>query len=148
MQIVRDADGLPPNPKYVDTELFRRPPDYPNEWGCHEAYANAAKTIAIVQSFSPFVLPVVALRYDWKALDQVMNDRATPQEAANEAAERVNEEIQRTLKESAELRQKFEELTALQKKIDQHRKEGKTVPVEWLKNPFYQRYYVYKGWSE
>ncbi|MEW6356086.1 MAG: extracellular solute-binding protein [Planctomycetota bacterium] len=148
MQIVRDGDGLPPNPKFTDNELFRRPPDHPNEWGCHEVWANAARDIAIVQSFSPFVLPVTVERYDNMAEDEVMNDRATAQEAANRCAERINDEIQRTLKESPLLRGRYEELVALQEKIDQCRRDGKKVPMDWIKNPFYRTYYLKKGWAE
>ena len=77
-----------------------------------------------------------------------MNERATPQEAADRAAERINEEIQRTLKESPALRKRYEELTALQKKIDQRRSEGKKMPLDWIKNPFYRTYYLKKGWAE
>ena len=147
MQIVRDGDALPPNPKYTDTDLFLRPPDYPNEWGCHEAYANAARTIAIVQSFSPFVLPVTVERYDQIAQDEVMNDRATAAQAAQRAAERVNDEIQMTLRESAKMRRKYEEYNSLQARIERSRADGEPVPLEWLKNPFYRRYYVLQGWA-
>ncbi|NOZ20628.1 MAG: extracellular solute-binding protein [Planctomycetes bacterium] len=148
MQIVRDGDGLPPNPKYTDNELFRHPPKHPNEWGCHEAYAKAAKDIAIVQSFSPFVLPVTVERYDNMAEEEVMNDRATPQEAADRCAERINEEIQRTLRESPRLQKKYDDLLALQEKIDRHRREGKKIPLDWIKNPFHRTYYLKKGWAE
>jgi len=146
MQIVRDGDALPPNPVYTNTELFRRPPDHPNEWGCHEGYANAAQTIAIVQSFSPFVLPVVVERYDIMAQDEVMNDRATPEEAGKRAAERINEEVHLTLRESEKLRRQYDELCALQKRIDELRAAGKPVPLDWLKNPFHRRYYREQGW--
>jgi multiple sugar transport system substrate-binding protein len=147
MQIVRDGDALPPNPKYTSTELFLRPPDHKNEWGCHEAYANAANDIAIVQSFSPFVLPVVVERYDRQACEEVMNDRATAEDASARAAARVNEDIQRTLKESAKLRKRHEEWSALQKKIEQYRKAGKKVPVSWIKNPFHRTWYLEKEWA-
>ena len=139
MQIARDGDALPPNPKFTDSELFHRPPDHPNEWGCHTAYVNAAKTIAIVQSFSPFVLPVVVERYDRIAQEEVMNDRGSAEEAAKRCAERVNAEIQRTLKESSKLRRKYEEWTALQRKIDERRNAGEKVRLEWIKNPFHKR---------
>jgi len=148
MQIVRDGDALPPNPKYTDTDAFLRPPDYPNEWGCHEAYATAAKTIAIVQSFSPFVLPVTVERYDRIAQDEVMNDRSTPEEAAARAAERVNSEIQLTLRESSRMRNKYAQYTTLQTQIDELRRNGTGVPIEWIKNPFHRRHYRLKGWAE
>jgi len=146
MQIVRDGDALPPNPKYVATEAFNRPPDYPNEWGCHEVFAETAQTIAITQSLSPFVLPVVVERIDNEARDLVMNDRATPEEAARIAAERVDEEIQRSLEAQESLRQQYEEWSGLQEKIDAYRKDGRKVPLDWLKNPFHRRLYQVNGW--
>lgn len=148
MQIVRDGDALPPNPKYTRTEAFLKPPDHPNEWGCHEAYAAAAETIAITQSFSPYVLPVVVERYDTIAREEVMNDRKTPQEAADGVAARINDEIRRTLQEHRELRQRYERDCARQTQIEQFRKEGRKVPLEWLSNPFYQHVYVINGWSD
>jgi multiple sugar transport system substrate-binding protein len=147
MQIVRDGDALPPNPKYTGSELFRRPPDHPNEWGCHEPWSKAAHEIGIVQSFSPFVLPVTASRHDSKARELVMNDRATPEEAAKIAADRINREIELTIRESARLRKKYEELTELQKKIDDLRAKGTKVPLEWIKNPFHRTWYREKGWA-
>ena len=146
MQIVRDGDGLPPNPKYAETELFRRPPDHPNEWGCHEAYLNAAKNIAIVQSFSPFVLPVTVLRAQGWARGEVMNRRATPEAAAAECAERINEEIERALTENPRLRPTYDEWAELQKRIDRYRKANRPVPAEWIKNPFHRTIYREKRW--
>ncbi len=146
MQIVRDGDALPPNPKYTDSELFRRPPDHPNEWGCHEPWAKAAHEIGTVASFSPFVLPVVAARYDGVSQQEVMNDRATAEEAGKTAADRINGEIRRTLAESAELRKRYAELTGLQEKIDAYRAEGRKVPLDWIRNPFHRRWYLEKGW--
>ena len=51
MQIVDDADGLPPNPLYTQSEAFSHPPKYPNEWKCHDAYLELEK-IAIGPEFS------------------------------------------------------------------------------------------------
>ena len=34
---------------------------------------------------------------------------------------------------------------ALQQKIDAFKKEGKKIPVEWIKNPFYVKYYRDRG---
>lgn len=146
MQIVRDGDGLPPIPQYTDRPEFLRPPDYPNEWGCHEAFAEAAKTIAIVYSFSPFVQPEVVQRFEYMALGEVMSDRATPAEAAQRIAERIDREIQMTVGESRLLRERYEQYTALQIKIDACRAAGRPVPEEWLKNPFHRRLYALRGW--
>jgi multiple sugar transport system substrate-binding protein len=145
MQIVRDGDALPPNPKYTDTELFLRPPDHPNEWGCHEVYARAATEVAIVQSFSPFVLPVIVERFDQIAEDEVMNNRATPEEAGAKAAGRINEEIQRSLTESAMLRSKYEEWCARQEQIDRIKAEGRKIPAGLITNPFHLAWYRHRG---
>ncbi len=147
MQIVRDGDALPPNPKYTKTEAFLRPPDFPNEWGCHETYANAAETIAITQSFSPFVLPVVVERYDTIAEEEVMNNRKTPRQASEELARRVNDEIQRSLENHPALRPKYEKLCALQEEIDSRRRQGLPVALESIANPYHRRLYVSKGWA-
>jgi ABC-type glycerol-3-phosphate transport system substrate-binding protein len=148
MQIVRDGDGLPPNPKYAETELFLRPPARRNEWGCHAAYHNAAKYIAIVQSFSPFILPVVAFRYEAMAREEVMSDQATPEEAAARCVRRMHDEMQRNLNEDAALQKRFDEWSALQKRIEQRRAENKGVPIEWIKNPFHRTWYRGQGWLE
>jgi len=146
MQIVRCGDALPPNPRYAGTDLFRHPPDYPNEWGCHEAFLNAAQNIAVVQSFSPFVLPVVVDRAEARALDEVLNGRATPAEAAAFCARQINEEIERNVMESPVLRRRHEAWAPLQPKIEQCRREGKPVPADWIKDPFLTVVYRRNGW--
>ncbi|HOF18603.1 MAG TPA: ABC transporter substrate-binding protein [Phycisphaerae bacterium] len=146
--IVADADSLPPDPAATTTEAFLHPPEHPNEWGTHEAAARSAQTIAIVESRSPFIEPTSVGRIVNVRIQEVMTGRATPAQAAKDIAERVNEEIQRPLAESPSLRARYEELTALQEKIDQYRREGKRVPLDWIKNPFYRRYYVHKGWAQ
>jgi multiple sugar transport system substrate-binding protein len=148
MQIVRDGDALPPNPIYTDCEEFRRPAAYPNEWGCHEAFANAASTIAITQSFSPFVLPMTVQRIDTEAEEEVLNDRLSPEEAARIAAERIREEMQLALRESAPLRARYDEWRKLQTQIDARRAAGGKVPSAWIKDPFHQRWYAANGWLE
>ena len=145
MQIVKDGDALPPNPAYTDTELFLRPPDHPNEWGCHAMYANAAKTIAITQSFSPYVLPVTALRYDTMAQDEVMNDLRSAEEAAEAAARAIDREIQLGLRFDANLRARYEKDRERQQRIDRKRLNGEPVPLDWISNPFHRRLYRNNG---
>jgi len=147
-QIVSDADALPPDPAFTTTADYLRPPQYPNEWGAHEVPAEGAKSLAIAISISPFVPRTTVDRLKTQFLDKAMANLVTPKDAARETAERINAEIELTLKESPKLRQKYDELAALQKKIDQYRKEGKKVPLEWIKNPFHKRYYMFKGWAE
>ncbi len=148
MQIVRDADALPPNPKYTDTEAFRRPVDYPNEWGIHEAFSDAARDIAIVNPLSPFVVKRTALRYYFDARGKVMADQASPEEAAADAAAGINAEIDKTLEEQPKLKVRYEEAMQRQKKIDRLREAGQKVPLEWIDNPVLRAYYQYKGWAE
>ncbi len=148
LQIVRDGDGLPPNPIYTETEAYRRPAAFTNEWGCHDVFADDAKLNGIVQSFSPFVQPEVAIRLEWMAIDNVLSDRATPAEAAHWLAERTNREIDLSLRESSQLRTQYGEYAALQARLDDARKNGRRVPADWLKNPYHQRYYAVQGWVE
>ena len=120
----------------------------PTSGGGHEIPSTGAETIAIATSVSPFVPAATVERYKKKALDEVMADLVTPAEAASEAARRIDEEIRLTLKESPKLQRKFAKYSALQEQIDRYRGEGRKVPLEWIKNPFHQRYYLFKGWAE
>ena len=148
MQIVNDADALPPNPIYTQIEEFRRPPTYPNEWGCHEVFAETAETIAIGGSYSPFVVPSVMQRIEQEAEQGFMSGIYSAEEAAQLAADRINDEIQRTLKENPKLKPLYDRLVERQNRIDQRRDEGRKVPLAWIENPFYRRYYAFKGWAE
>jgi len=148
MQIVHDADALPPIPKYSELEEFKNPPDYPNEWGCHEVYAKSARTIGIMRSLSPFVLQETVRRYEERARDEVMNDRATPEEAVARAEQQINDEIDRTVAESSGLEDLYNEYVAIQKKIEQYRADDRPVPRDWIKNPFHLRWYEVNGWFE
>jgi multiple sugar transport system substrate-binding protein len=148
MQIIRSGDALPPNPVYTETQEYLRPKEYPNEWGTHEMWSEAAKNIAVTQSFSPYVLPVTVLRFDKDAEDEVMNDRMTPEVAATTLGAQVNAEIARNIRDNAKLRAKYEEDVALQKKIDEARAAGRKVPAAWIKNPFHVRWYEFQGWLE
>ena len=146
--VVTDADALPPNPAFTRTEDYLRPAGLHNEWGAHEVPADASGTIAIATSVSPFVPASTVDRYKLRALDEVMADLVTPEAAALDAARRVDAEIQLTLKDSPSLSSKYEELVAVQAKIDQYRAEEKPVPLDWIKNPFHRRYYLAMGWAE
>ncbi len=145
-QIVTSADAMPPNPAFTRTEDYLRPPEYANEWGSHEVPAQGAETIAIVTAVSPFVPSATVDRYIKMAFDEVMADLVTPEAAGRDAARRIDAEIQLTLKDSPKLQRKYDELIKLQAKIDQYRKEGRPVPLAWIKNPFHRRYYASKGW--
>jgi hypothetical protein len=149
MSVVLDSDGLPPNPKYTEIEAFRHPSQHRNEWDCHQAFSKAAAEIAIAPSMSPFVLASVVDQLDDTAYGGFyLSGRLTSAEAAHEAATRINEEIDRTLRENPRLRPLYDELLQRQQRIDSYRAQGKRVPLAWIENPFHRRYYRFKGWAE
>ncbi len=146
--IVRIADALPPLPEYTRTELYLRPQGHPNEWGAHEAPVEAAETLAIAPSISRFVPKATVERIKRQMLERVMSDLASPQEAAQEAEDRINDEIERTLENSPSLRQRHAELTRTQQRIDARLREGKPIPRAWITNTFHEHYYEFKGLLE
>ena len=148
MNIVMDADALPPNPVFTKREEFLKPREYPNEWGCHEMLARAALDIAVANSRSPFILPIVCNGHIKFYYDQFINDRLTAEDAARLTMVRINDEIKLSLRENPKLQPLYNEGVAIQEKIEAYRREGKKVPSSWLFNPFYKRYYRDMGWVE
>ena len=148
LNIVEDADALPPNPVYTKLAQYQRPAAYPNEWECHEAFADAVNTIAFPFVTSPFVLFTVASRIDDDMFYGVMSDIFTPAQAAAQAQVRINEEIDRMLAEQPALRPRYGQLLARQKQIDELRRQGRQVPLQWIENPFHRSYYQAMGWAE
>lgn len=148
MQIVRDGDGLPPIPKYTQTEEYLRPKEYPNEWGCHEVFAQNAIHDAISPSFSPFVQYGMVLQCEWTVGGAVAAGRLAPEAGAREVAERINRQLTITLADNEGLRTQYDAACALQAKIEAYRKEGRPVPRAWVTNPFHQRVYAQNGWFE
>ncbi|MEX0652767.1 MAG: ABC transporter substrate-binding protein [Phycisphaeraceae bacterium] len=144
--VVADADALPPNPAYTQTEAFKRPADHPNEWGLHEPFSDAMEEIAIGGAYSPFVLPSVV----WRELDDmeeaVMNRRLTAEEGGQALAATINSRIERNVHQDPALRERYEQLLQQQAQIDALRAAGEPVPVELIENPFYRKYYEHQGW--
>ncbi len=148
MQIVRDGDGLPPIPKYTQTEEFLRPADYPNEWGCHEVLAENAIHDAISPTFSPFVQYGVVMQCEWTVSGAVGAKRLTPEEGAREVAERINRQIDVSLADNPGLRARYDQACAVQAKVEAYRRDGRPVPAAWVPNPFHRRVYELNGWLE
>ena len=146
--IVRIADALPPLPEHTRTALYLRPEQHPNEWGAHEVPVEAAETLAIAPSISRFVPKATVERSKRQMLERVMSDLATPVEAAQEAEDRINDEIARTLRDSPTLRRRYDELIRTQEKIDARLREGRPVPRVWIANTFHEHYYEFKGMLE
>jgi ABC-type glycerol-3-phosphate transport system substrate-binding protein len=148
MNIVRDADALPPRPEFLKREEYLRPKDYPNEWGCHEMFARAALEISVTANSSPFVLYSLATRHMRFYRDQFMNNRLTAEETAHQMMVRINEEMARSLRENPKLQSLYNGRMEIQKKIEARRSEGKKIPASWLFNAFHQKYYRDMGWVE
>jgi multiple sugar transport system substrate-binding protein len=144
MQIVRDADSLPPNPVYTHTEAYLHPPDHPNEWDVHEGFAKIAESIAIGNSYSPFVLRQVYRRELDEATQEFLTGRITAEQAVRQLANRLNQEIDRTLVENPELRPLYDQLVKDQQTIDTLRANGKKVPLSLIRDPFHRAYYQFK----
>ncbi|MCC7350841.1 MAG: carbohydrate ABC transporter substrate-binding protein [Phycisphaerales bacterium] len=148
MQIVRDADSLPPNPAYTRTEAYLHPPDHPNEWDVHGAFAKAAETIAIGNSYSPFVLRQIYNRELDEATQEFLTDRISADQAVRQLASRLNQAIDRTLVENPELKPLYDKLVKDQQTIDSLRARGEKVPLSLIRDPFHRAYYQYKGWAQ
>lgn len=143
MQIVRDADSQPPNPIYARTEEYKHPKQYPNEWGCHEVFEDAMWKIAIGAEYSPFVVPDAVNRLDGNATEAYMSGVVTADEAAKQAADRINSEIDRSLQENPKLQARYDELMAKQKKIDDLKARGQKIPLDLVDNHYLRRYYTW-----
>ncbi len=148
LQIVRDADALPPNPSYTRHQEFLRPVGYPNEWDCHQAFAQAAESIAVSVPHSPFILGSVVDRYFYRAQDLVLNQLDDAEHAFREAARLINKTIDRNLREDPGLKQHYDRLVGQQQQIDALLAAGRKVPIELIENPFYKRYYAFLGLLE
>ena len=122
-------------------------PVYQSEWGIHERFVDVMDTIAIPGDFTPFAVPDSVTRLILEAEDEHINNRMSATAAAKRASDRVNEEIDWTLKENPKLLSKYKILCNDQKLIDELRSKGQKVPVSLIRNPFYVKYYREQGWS-
>lgn len=148
LEVARGGDALPPIPAYARTDTYRRPPDHPNEWGCHEPFLAAAAEIGIGVARSPYVLSNVVNRIEVDAYNTMLAGRASPAQAARNAARRINDEIDLSLQASARLRERHARESAHQRQIELRRARGEPVPAAWITNPFHLAYYAAQGWLE
>ena len=153
MTIVRDADALPPNPKFIKTEEFLRPPDRPEEWqhpwgSVHEVFANIIEEIIISSEFCPFILETEAYRHIIETTNKFMNHMLTLEEATALMQRLINAEIQRSLAENPALLSRYNERLATQKQIDNLRARGEKVPLSWITNPYWRKYYTIYNLTE
>ncbi|MEO1235525.1 MAG: extracellular solute-binding protein [Planctomycetota bacterium] len=143
--LVADADALPPNPKLTSSEAFLRPPDYPNEWQAHGEFVRAAQTIAIGETYSPYILPTVVDRIRGQYEEDFNNSRLGAEEAARRTAREIDRRIADNIRRKPELAEAFAADVALQEKIDALKAEGEPIPEAWVKNVFYREYYRRTG---
>lgn len=148
LQIVRDGDGLPPNPIYTESDEFLRPPAYPNEWGVHGAFATAAREIAIPVDHNSFILPSLVSRIQLRAYELFLNDRLSAAAAVQLMEDEINREIERGLEERPQLRVRHQAESARQVEIETKLTRGERVPLSWISNPFHRAYYQKKGWVD
>jgi ABC-type glycerol-3-phosphate transport system substrate-binding protein len=144
LHVVKDADGMPPLPGMLDRKEFREPAGFTNEWPLHKAYAQAARELAIGYEISPFLPPTVT-SLKMKAGALFMNGVITAEEAVKQAAEGVNEEIEKYVGRTPERKKRFEKAKALQMKIDALKANGEKIPAEWIANNFLRKYYLETG---
>ena len=115
----------------------------------HEAFSDAAQKFGIANDESPFVPVVTVSRLISDGRDKVMTDppMASAEQAAREVAEAINREIDLSLADSEGRRDLYEKLTKRQQEIDRLRAAGEPVPLDWITNPFYRKYYREMGWA-
>jgi len=156
LQILRDGDAMPPDPKWANTEEYLHPAEDPargiykqTEWNYHGPFAKAALEIAVGNSYSPFVLNAVADREDGTARDLFLESgQLTAEEAVHRAQQRINEEIQRTLSENPSLQPEYDALCQQQKQIDDLKAAGKKVPLRLIIDPYRRAYMKAQGMTE
>jgi multiple sugar transport system substrate-binding protein len=146
--IVEDADSLPPNPLYLKTEAYLRPPAHPNEWRVHSKFANEAVAIGIVSSKSPYVSNSLAYKMLDDAHMTVMSQVSSPEAAAAALASRLDGEIARNLKDNPALAEPYAKALAAQSEIERRLAAGQKIPSALIANPFHRKYYATRGLLE
>jgi ABC-type glycerol-3-phosphate transport system substrate-binding protein len=168
MQVVRDADSLPPGPAYAKRPEYLTPPPDPaagidpeSENEVHGPFAEVALERAVGWSFSPFVQHSVVTKEVDLVVDELMNNRKTAEQAMRDAARRIDAEIARNLQEKPAMRPAYDAAVRRQQQIDamkaalvafELKSPGTPVPHELriplnlIDNYFHRAYYRHKGW--
>lgn len=141
-QIVDCADALPPNPKFCNSDDFLRPSDHKNEWGAHEVPFRSATSIAIPEVKSPYISYASLTKYIREANEKVLSHLCSPKIAAEQAASAIRLEINRNLKNSPTLQDRYAEETEIQKEIDLLKKDRGFIPLNKVKNPYFKNVYA------
>lgn len=142
--IVKEADGLPPNPNVVADVMKEVGKIYPNERDSSDLEFQWAQTIALPSPTSPYV-KTGSTNWLQNGINRFFNNRDTLDGVLTYIQDRYNQEIEISKAANPAIRKHWEKNWEIQKKIDEYKKEGKKIPAEWVKNPFYLKYYRDKG---
>lgn len=137
--IVEDADGLPPNPEFTRSAEFLDPPDHPGEQHAHKKYALAAEKYGVTWEYSPFINPYRVMRILKKYVSGLDSQAVGIEEAHRGMQYEINLELRQSVERDVKLQARYKKACSLQAKIDQLKKEGKPIPIEWISNPILRR---------
>ncbi|MEM1012166.1 MAG: ABC transporter substrate-binding protein [Planctomycetota bacterium] len=148
-QIIADADGLPPNPLFTQSEAYLRPEKDPvlgiypeTEYEVHGPHLEAASTIAIPATLSPFILHADVEREEASYRSRYMSQPQIsgfedPRVAMSRAAQAIRAQIRENLEFNPELQAEYDRRVEDQKTIDRLKAEGKPIPARLIRNPYY-----------
>lgn len=142
--LIAGADGLPPNPRIaMNNPEYASPAAFPLEGNTHANELEWANTVALPEPASPY-FPQEKTGID-NALDKVMNNIASPEEALRDEEFRINRLIAEVVAGNPALKRQYDADIELQKKIDEYKRTGEKIPKSWIRNPFYLAYYRSSG---
>lgn len=167
-QIVDDGDALPPLPQYTRGEDFLRPRPDPakgiyaeTEHAFHEPFATVGPELGVGGEYSPFINHARANQEINALVQGIMGNVRSVDDALQLADRRIEQEIQRNLRENPRLLPRYQQLRERQRTIDamlaaiRAHLAGQPglalpdelkLPAQWIDNPVLQRYYREKGW--
>lgn len=140
--ITDDADALPPRPDFATRPEFLDPPGRPEERGIHGAFAEILATDAVSPEFSPFVLDSVVRRILLETQQKYLNDLLDLDATVATMDRLIQAEFERALQEEPSKLPLYRERLALQEKIDDLRARGEKVPLSWISNPYWRKWYT------
>jgi len=139
LQVVKDGDGLPPNPKYLSDESFVNPKDFPHEGPMNRRFVTEAATTAIAGVYSPYIQSGAAARLERLQVENFMNGRQTAEETAANVADEIRREIVRGLKRNPDLAKKFALAQDRQKQIELLLSKKRPVSAALVENIFLKK---------
>ncbi len=148
MQIVRDSDGLPPNPAYTRRKEYLQPEGRTNEWPVHQMSIRAMEEFGIGSEVSPFLLMVNYTRESNKILQGFDTLFYSAEEAAARTEKIANDLIRAFIKRDKDVKARYEKALVRQMEIDRIKAAGKKIPLALVDNVFLKKYYRDTGRGE